>query len=228
MGSTIQIAATSGNITGSGELKGGSVSVGDYLKLLSSNNSLSSLGGYDVLVVPDTGRIADVLTNTAIAIPVGNTAERPTAGIVKDGCIRYNTDTNQYEGYSTNSASWSSLGGVRDLDGNTTILAEETVGANDNTLWFINDNINTIRVTPNHLEFVNMKKLRSVNVSAPAYSEWNANTPVTVGQYLKYKNNLYEVTQAGTTATSGNEPVHTSGALQNGTCELTYLSLIHI
>ena len=100
VGSTIQIAATSGNITASGELKGASVSVGDYLKLLSSNNSLSSLGGYDVLVVPDTGRIADVLTNTAIAIPVGNTAERPTAGIVKDGCIRYNTDTNQYEGYS--------------------------------------------------------------------------------------------------------------------------------
>ena len=225
VGSTIQIAATSGNITGTGELKGASVSVGDYLKLLSSNNSLSSLGGYDVIVAPDTGRIADVLTNTAIAIPVGTTAERPTAGIVKDGCIRYNTDTNQYEGYSTNSTSWSSLGGVRDLDGNTTILAEETVGANDNTLWFINDNINTIRVTPNHLEFVNMKKMRSVNVSAPAYVEWNANTPVTVGQYLKYKNNLYEVTQAGTTATSGAEPVHTSGALQNGSAELTYSQL---
>ena len=85
IGSTIQISATSGNITGTGEIKGDAVAVGDYLKLLSSNNSLSSLGGYDVLVVPDTGRIADVLTNTAIAIPVGNTAERPTAGI----CLLY-------------------------------------------------------------------------------------------------------------------------------------------
>ena len=225
VGSTIQIAATSGNVTASGEFKGASVSVGDYLKLLSSNNSISSLGGYDVVVAPDTGRIADVLTNTAIAIPVGNTAERPTAGIVKDGCIRYNTDTNQYEGYSTNSTSWSSLGGVRDLDGNTTILAEQTVGANDNTLWFINDNINTVRFTPNHFEFVNMKKMRSVSVSAPAYTEWAANTPVTLGQYVKYKNNLYEVTSAGTTATSGSEPVHTSGALQNGSCELTYSQL---
>ena len=225
VGSTIQIAATSGNVTASGEFKGASVSVGDYLKLLSSNNSISSLGGYDVVVAPDTGRIADVLTNTAIAIPVGNTAERPTAGIVKDGCIRYNTDTNQYEGYSTNSTSWSSLGGVRDLDGNTTILAEQTVGANDNTLWFINDNINTVKFTPNHFEFVNMKKMRSVSVSAPAYTEWAANTPVTLGQYVKYKNNLYEVTSAGTTATSGSEPVHTSGALQNGSCELTYSQL---
>ena len=225
VGSTIQIAATSGNVTASGEFKGSSVSVGDYLKLLSSNNSLTSLGGYDVVLAPDTGRITDVLTNTAIAIPVGDTAQRPVAGIVKDGCIRYNTDTNQYEGYSSNSASWSSLGGVRDLDGNTTILAEETIGANDNTLWFINDNANTIRVTPNHLEFVNMKKIRSVSVTAPAYSEWTANTPVTLGQYVKYKNNLYEVTQAGTTATSGSEPVHTSGALQNGSCELTYSQL---
>ena len=102
------------------------------------------------------------------------------------------------------------------------MLAEETIGANDNNLWFINDNVNTLRVSPFHLEFVNMKKIRSVNVSAPAYSNWNANTPVTVGQYLKWKNNLYEVTQAGTTATSGNEPIHTSGALANGSAELTY------
>ena len=64
-----------------------------------------------------------------------------------------------------------------------------------------------------------------MNVSAPAYVDWNANTPVTLGQYVKYKNNLYEVTGAGTTATSGNEPVHTSGALQNGSAELTYSQL---
>ena len=70
-----------------------------------------------------------------------------------------------------------------------------------------------------------MKKMRSVNVTAPAYSEWAANIPVTLGQYVKYKNNLYEVTQAGTTATSGNEPTHTSGAQPNGSCELTYSQL---
>ena len=29
-----------------------------------------------------------------------------------------------------------------------------------------------------------MKKMRSPNVSAPAYVDWNANTPVTLGQYL--------------------------------------------
>ena len=225
IGTRFQYASTTGDLTVAGILKGTEVRVGDYLKIDSVDNAFKSLGGFDVKVIPDTGRIADVLTNTAIAVPAGNTSERPVAGIVKDGCIRYNTDTNQYEGYSSQTASWASLGGVRDLDGNTYILAEETVGSNDNTLWFINDNINTVRFTPNHLEFVNMKKMRSVNVTAPAYSEWAANIPVTLGQYVKYKNNLYEVTQAGTTATSGNEPTHTSGAQPNGSCELTYSQL---
>ena len=225
IGTRFQYASPTGDLTVSGILKGTEVRVGDYLKIDSVDNAFKSLGGFDVKVIPDTGRIADVLTNTAIAVPAGNTSERPVAGIVKDGCIRYNTDTNQYEGYSSQTSSWASLGGVRDLDGNTYILAEETVGSNDNTLWFINDNINTVRFTPNHLEFVNMKKMRSVNVTAPAYSEWAANIPVTLGQYVKYKNNLYEVTQAGTTATSGNEPTHTSGAQPNGSCELTYSQL---
>ena len=225
IGTRFQYASTTGDLTVAGILKGTEVRIGDYLKIDSVDNAFKSLGGLDVKVIPDTGRIADVLTNTAIAVPAGNTSERPVAGIVKDGCIRYNTDTNQYEGYSSQTSSWASLGGVRDLDGNTYILAEETVGSNDNTLWFINDNINTVRFTPNHLEFVNMKKMRSVNVTAPAYTEWAANIPVTLGQYVKYKNNLYEVTQAGTTATSGNEPTHTSGAQPNGSCELTYSQL---
>ena len=224
VGSKVQFAATTGDLTVTNILKGSEVRIGDYLKIENVDNAFRSLGGFDVKFIPDTGRIADFLTNTAIAVPAGNTAERPVAGIVKNGCIRFNTDTNQYEGYSAQTTSWASLGGVRDLDGNTFILAEESVGNNDNTLWFINDNINTVRFTPNHLEFVNMKKMRSVNVTAPAYTEWAANVPVTEGQYLKYKNNLYlvPVGGAGTTATSGSEPTHTSGTLPNGSAQLEY------
>ena len=85
----------------------------------------------------------------------------------------------------------SSLGGVRDQDGNTYILAEETVGANDNTLWFYNDAVNTVKFTPEYQEFVNVKKVRSPNVAAPAYTEWTANSPAVVGDYLKYRNNIY-------------------------------------
>ena len=119
-----------------------------------------------------------------------------TGAGAENGAIRFNTVTNQYEGYSENSSSWSSLGGVRDLDGNTTILAEETVGANDNTLWFFNDGVNTVKFTPEYQDFVNVKKIRSANVNAPAYEEFRANAPVSLGEYIKYRNNIYEVTQA--------------------------------
>ena len=170
---------------------------------------------------PDSGRVVEVDTTTALVIPVGDTNDRPV-GLAQDGAIRFNTETNQYEGYSSQSSSWSSLGGVRDLDGNTYILAELTVGANDNTLHFVNDNVFTQRFTPAWHEYVNVKQIRSPNVTAPAYTEWTANSPVALGDYLKYRNNIYEVTVAGTTATSGNEPTHTTGTVANNTAELTW------
>jgi hypothetical protein len=197
--------------------------VNDIMTL--ANNNISTNPTNNLLLTPGLGRVAKVDTNTALIIPVGNNSERPATGIVGDGAIRFNTETNQYEGYSATNSQWSSLGGVRDLDGNTTILAEEFVGANDNTLWFINDNINTLRVTRNHLEFVNAKKIKSVNIAAPDFSKWTANTPVTAGDYLKYRNNIYEVVVSGTTGTSGNEPTDTSGnAFSNGSSQLTYFT----
>jgi len=192
-------------------------------KLFITDNVISTDAASDLILTAPTGRLTKVSGFAALTIPSGNTGERPSSAT--DGSIRFNTETNQYEGYSSGTSSWSSLGGVRDLDGNTYILAEETVGANDNTLWFFNDDINTIRVTPNKLEFVSVKTLSSPNINAPAYSEWRANTPVSLGEYVKYGNNLYEVTLAGTTATSGNEPTHTSGTVANGSAELTWYSL---
>lgn len=114
---------------------------------------------------------------------------------------------------------------MRDLDGNTTIFTELTVGANDNTLWFYNDNINTIRVTPNYLEFANVKKIRSLNMSVPSFTEWAANTPVSSGEYLKHRNNLFEVTISGTTGTPGSAPTDTSGTpFTNGSATLVWSS----
>ena len=125
------------------------------------------------------------------------------------------------------------MGGVRDLDGNTTILAEETVGANDNTLWFINDNINTIKVSPNYLEFVNVKKVKSPNLSAPSYVTWAAQAPVALGDFIKHENNIYEVTTVNNPggvnllATSGLEPTHKNGDATNGDVILTwYISAV--
>ncbi len=223
IGDNVQITSSTGKITTSGELKTTSnLNVNDYINI--TDNVISTTSGNDLVLTPYSGRVAKVNTNTALIIPSGNSAERPTGGIVANGAIRFNTDSGQYEGYNASTTSWASLGGVRDLDGNTYIAAEASVGANDNTLYFYNDGNNTVSVTPNYLQFVSVKKIRSINTTAPAYTDYATNTQVTIGDYLKYRNNIYEVTQTGQTGTSGNEPTHTSGAVSNGTAELTWYS----
>ena len=227
VGTTVQIDNSSGAITTSGNVKTtGYFNSNDQLHI--EDNKISSLSGLDIEIEPSGVSQVKISSTSALVIPSGQTDQRPIVSQSFNGSIRFNTETNQYEGYSATSAAWSSLGGVRDLDGNTYILAEETVGANDNTLWFYNDNINTVKFTPQYLEFENVKNIRSPNTSAPDYSEWTANTPVSLGDYLKYRNNIYEVTAvtnpSGTnlTGTSGNAPAHTSGTLSNGDVDLTY------
>lgn len=226
IGATIQIENSSGNITTSGAIKTtGNFNSNDKLEI--TNNVISTVPGEDLVFEPASANQTKINGTTALVIPAGNISQRPLPSVSYNGSIRYNTETNQYEGYNQSTTSWSSLGGIRDLDGNTTILAEETIGANDNTLWFINDGVNTVRFSPEYQEFVNVKKVRSPNTAAPTYEDWRANVPVTVGQYLKHQNNIYEVTTAGTTATSGSEPTHTTGAQPNGTAELTwYISAV--
>jgi hypothetical protein len=226
IGSNIQVISATGDITTTGILRtNGTLSINNILTI--ANSTITSATGNDIQLSPATGRVAKVNTTTAIVIPSGNSSQRPSGSIAQDGAIRFNTDTNQYEGYSATTTSWSSLGGVRDLDGNTYIAAEAFTGANDNTLYFFNDANNTLKLTTSYLDFNTTKKIRSLDTSLPTYSNWSANTPVTLGSYVKYRNNLYEVTQAGTTGTSGNEPVHTTGTQPNGTAELTwYISAV--
>jgi hypothetical protein len=221
IGSSLTFTSTTGKIDTIGEIKTtNKINVNDILNI--TDNEISSLGSNDLLLKPATNRIVKVNSSSAIVIPSGASSARPTI-LAQDGAIRFNTTTQQYEGYSSNSSSWSSLGGVRDLDGNTYILGEQTVGSNDNTLWFYNDNINTVRFSPFYQEFVNVKSVRSVNTSAPSYTTWNSNIPVSVGQYLKYRNNIYIVVTAGVTGTSGSEPTDTTGNnFPNGTAVLAY------
>ena len=224
LGAYASVANASGNITTPGEIKTTTLfNSNDALKIEDAN--IESINNYDLEMTPFAGRLAKVNTNTAFVLPVGTSSERPT-GLAADGSIRFNSETNQYEGYSANSSSWSSLGGVRDLDGNTYILAELTVGANDNTLHFVNDNVVTQRFTPSWHEYVNVKKIRSVNATAPTYTEFIANAPVSEGDYVKYRNNIYVVPNGGqgTTATSGSEPTHTTGTQPNGTAELEWFA----
>lgn len=226
VGTNIDVVSNTGNITTSGVLRtNGTLNVNNILTI--NNNNIATATGNDIELTPPVGRVAKVNTTTAIIIPSGDSSQRPSGSIVANGAIRFNTDTNQYEGYSATTTSWSSLGGVRDLDGNTYIAAEAFTGANDNILYFFNDNNNTLKLTTTYLDFNTVKKIRSLDTTLPTYTNWQSNTPVELGAYVKYRNNLYEVTTRGTTGTSGNEPVHTSGVQPNGTAQLTwYISAV--
>jgi len=72
----------------------------------------------------------------ALKIPKGTTGERPTANATGHrGYIRYNTTSNQFEGFGAGNA-WGSLGGVIDVDQDTYINAEDNAGDDNDQLKF--------------------------------------------------------------------------------------------
>ena len=101
-----------------------------------SGNTIESLSG-DINLDADSGTVR-INSTSALQLPKGDTASRPTPAT---GMIRYNTDTNLYEGYDGN---WIALNGVYDLDLDTRITAELTPGANDGVIrFYIQDNVVT-------------------------------------------------------------------------------------
>ena len=219
------VSSATANLTTSGVVKTtNQLNVNDQIRI--QNNRVSTISTEDLTLAAFSGRVVKVDNTTALIIPSGATVERPTS-LAANGAIRFNTTTKQYEGYSEDTSSWSSLGGVRDLDGNTTILAEESIGVNDNTLWFINDDINSMKVKKDQLIFEAAKEINSTNTSAPNYQNWVANFEyTTAGVYLKYGVNIFEIVTTGTSATTGNPPTDTSGnTFPNGTMELRWTHL---
>lgn len=76
----------------------------------------------------------------SIQIPVGDTSQRDITPVA--GQIRYNSQLSSFEGYGPGNA-WGSLGGVKDVDGNTYIIPETAPGANENILYFYNNGVLT-------------------------------------------------------------------------------------
>lgn len=79
-----------------------------------------------------------------VPLPTGNTAQRPGGGLnsisPQLGHVRYNTQISSFEGYGAGNA-WSSLGGVKSVDGFTYILAETSAGASNGELEFYVENL---------------------------------------------------------------------------------------
>jgi predicted acyltransferase (DUF342 family) len=98
----------------------------------------------------------DISYTDAIRIPHGTTVDRPVS--VDDpeakkqlhiGCIRYNTDNSQFEGFGPGSA-WGSLGGVINVAQNTKILASfPDPDSTNNELMFITDGAERMRIYAN-------------------------------------------------------------------------------
>ena len=82
----------------------------------------------------------EINSTDGIKIPSGSDIERPTGGDLVQGIIRYNTDTNQFEGYGA-SNNWGTLGGVKDVNNDTYISAESSPGTNNDELRFYTSNI---------------------------------------------------------------------------------------
>ena len=82
----------------------------------------------------------------SIQIPVGNTSERP--GIAVTGQIRYNTQNASFEGYGPGGA-WGSLGGVKDVDGDTYIKAESSAGSDEDALSFFTAGTEKVSILSN-------------------------------------------------------------------------------
>jgi len=89
-----------------------------------------------ITLTPTSG-VVEVNGTGAIVLPVGNTAQRPTATA---GQIRFNSQLGRFEGY--NGVNWIQLNGLQDLDGDTKITAELVEGQNDNIIrFYINGNV---------------------------------------------------------------------------------------
>lgn len=192
------------------------------------NQKLFATAGNDITIeVPADRTIKHV--GGALTLPTGDIASRPTV-YAELGSIRFNTETSSYEGYlgldGLGNPQWSSLGGVRDIDGNTEILAEATTGANDNILWFYNDGNNTLKLSNDFMEFRECGKIRAVDPNTPDFIEWSPNTFVDTNAYVKYENNLFLVVSEGVTGSLSTPPVDLSGSdFTHGTATFRWNSI---
>ena len=108
------------------------------------NNSVQTYQNNNNLEIFANGTgYVDFADTDTVRLPRGSNAQRP--GTPVNGMLRYNTQSNTFEGYA--SGFWNVIGGSIgvpiDQDQNTYITAELTTGANDDTFRFYNGTVLT-------------------------------------------------------------------------------------
>jgi len=148
------------------------------ITIIDNTIGVSNLNGSIILKPVGSGfvRIDNV---TGLVIPVGTTEQRaPNA----TGAIRFNTEIEQFEGY--NGSGWTTLGGVRSLDGENFIIGETTPGASDDRLLFFTDGVLRLTITRDTVDFsptvdVNISNLTVGNLTLN--QELNLAGNITIG-----------------------------------------------
>jgi hypothetical protein len=140
----------SGNVTGTATIQANSVALGtdttgNYM------DDLSAGTGVTITHTPSEGSTGTVAIGQSVAtsatpsftgmtitgtdfltIPDGTNAQR---GSPSRGSIRYSVTDTTFEGYD--GSNWGSLGGVKDVDGDTYITAENSAGSDEDVLTLV-------------------------------------------------------------------------------------------
>ena len=104
----------------------------------SFNANIYVSGNMGINAQPNSTIVMDISSTNAIRLPKGQNADRPVqndADASYKGLIRYNSEQDQFEGFGAGNA-WGSLGGVKDVDQDTYIIAETSAGADNDQLQF--------------------------------------------------------------------------------------------
>jgi len=140
----------------------------------------TSLAGLNILAATGTSHWT---------LPAGTVAQRPASPA--NGMVRYNTDQSSFEGYA--SGAWSSLGGVKSVDGFTFIQAETAAGASNGDLdFYAEDTAGTGSIQVGQWNRTNLKDYTGTlvgtqttqnvfNATATTVNAFGAATTLTIG-----------------------------------------------
>lgn len=153
-----------------------------------------------IIFTPQPGKYLDISTDTALKIALGTAATRT----LSNAEIRYNTANNLYEGGVTGGTK--SLVGLYDVDKNTYITAENSPGANDNTIRMYANGILSSIIDNNKVQFNNLF-VDEIRIDANTISTFNTNADLVLessGTGLLNINNNFTIDTSSFTNTNLN------------------------